>query len=32
MAEQLTQTTDPPETIPIREGEDFDHATAGGVF
>jgi aminoglycoside phosphotransferase (APT) family kinase protein len=27
MAEQpLISTTDPPETIPIREGEDFDHA------
>jgi len=23
----LGATTDPPETIPIREGEDFDHAT-----
>src|SRR2546426_10498324 len=26
MTEPLTQTTDPPEPIPIREGENFDHA------
>jgi aminoglycoside phosphotransferase (APT) family kinase protein len=26
MTEPLTHASDPPETIPIREGEDFDHA------
>src|SRR5712692_4633563 len=25
--DKQAQTTDPPETITIREGEDFDHAT-----
>src|SRR6266403_791990 len=29
MTEPLTHPTDPPETIPIREGEDFDHARLG---
>src|SRR5689334_2932411 len=32
MTDPLTHGSDPPETIPIREGEDFDHARLAGYL